>query len=137
MRKRIIIAGSRGFSDYEMMSETIIQYCKDKDLLPSDVEIIEGGAKGADDYGKRFALKYKLIKHTQMPADWSIGKQAGYIRNCDMADYAHQFDGGVLFAFWDGKSKGTNHMINIAKRKGMEVHVIKYPTYNTNCCFKN
>jgi len=38
-----------------------------------------------------------------------------------MADYAD-----ALVAFWDGKSKGTMHMINIAKKKGIQVKIIKY-----------
>ena len=33
---------------------------------------------------------------------------------------------GVLIAFWDGESKGTKHMINLAEKYGLEVHVIKY-----------
>lgn len=33
---------------------------------------------------------------------------------------------GVLIAFWDGKSKGTEHMIETAKKRGLEVVVHKY-----------
>lgn len=42
-----------------------------------------------------------------------------------MADYA-SLKKGVLFAFWDGKSVGTKHMIECAKKYGLEVHVINY-----------
>ena len=38
-----------------------------------------------------------------------------------MADYAN-----MLIAFWDRKSKGTNHMINIAKKAGLIVKVVYY-----------
>jgi hypothetical protein len=38
-----------------------------------------------------------------------------------MAEYA---DG--LIAFWDGKSKGTKHMIDIANKMGLKVRVIRY-----------
>jgi hypothetical protein len=38
-----------------------------------------------------------------------------------MADNA---DG--LIAFWDGKSKGTKHMIDIATKGGLKVRVISY-----------
>jgi hypothetical protein len=38
-----------------------------------------------------------------------------------MADYA---DG--LIAFWDGKSKGTKHMIDTATQKGLVVHIVNY-----------
>ena len=33
---------------------------------------------------------------------------------------------GVLFAFWDGKSRGTKNMNNMANRYGLEVHVVNY-----------
>lgn len=33
---------------------------------------------------------------------------------------------GILIAFWDGKSKGTKHMIDSAKRKGIIVKVFDF-----------
>jgi len=48
----------------------------------------------------------------EFPADWEkFGKSAGYIRNTEMAKA-----GNNLLAFWDGMSRGTEHMVNIAKR---------------------
>jgi len=38
-----------------------------------------------------------------------------------MAQYA---DG--LIAFWDGKSRGTKHMIDLAERADIEVRVFNY-----------
>jgi len=38
-----------------------------------------------------------------------------------MADYAD-----ALVAFWDGKSRGTMHMINLAKSAGLQVRVVNY-----------
>lgn len=48
-------------------------------------------------------------------------------RNAEMAKFAVE-DGnyGVLIAFWDGQSRGTKHMINLAMRYGLEVHVVNY-----------
>ena len=57
-----------------------------------------------------------------MPADWNkYGKRAGYLRNADMAKEAH-----ALIAFWDGKSKGTNHMIQLAKQNYLTIKVVLY-----------
>ena len=54
-----------------------------------------------------------------MEADWeTYGKSAGYRRNVDMAESAD-----ALVALWDGVSNGTKHMINIARQKGLRVHV--------------
>lgn len=32
----------------------------------------------------------------------------------------------ALIAFWDRKSKGTKNMINLAKKKGLQVFVAQY-----------
>lgn len=114
---KIIIAGSRGFSDYNLLT----QEC-DKILTEfEDIEIVSGGARGADKMGEFYA-KEKGYPVKIFPADWDkLGKSAGYIRNKQMAEYAD-----VLIAFWDGKSSGTNHMINLGKENNLGVHVIKY-----------
>ena len=57
----------------------------------------------------------------RFPADWeNLGRGAGYVRNVQMAFYAD-----ALIAFWDGESRGTKHMIDIAKEKGLMVRVIQ------------
>ena len=59
----------------------------------------------------------------KFPADWGgLGKRAGYLRNEQMADYAD-----ALIAVWDGKSKGTKHMIDSAASKGLIVKVFTFP----------
>ena len=58
----------------------------------------------------------------EFPAQWNeFGKRAGYIRNEEMAKYAD-----ACVAFWDGESKGTKHMIDLANKHKIEVRVIKY-----------
>lgn len=64
----------------------------------------------------------------RFPANWAaFGKRAGYIRNEQMAKYAVE-DGscGMLIAFWDGKSRGTKHMIDLANKHGLKVHVVSF-----------
>ena len=47
------------------------------------------------------------------------------MRNNIMAQYAEKSDElGVLIAFWDGKSKGTKMMIDLAKKNNLKVFVI-------------
>lgn len=56
------------------------------------------------------------------PAEWNrYGRSAGYRRNEQMAKIAD-----ALIALWDGQSKGTQHMIRLARSYGLEVLV-----YNT------
>lgn len=125
---KIIVAGSRGFNDYDIVSNRLLKYFKENRISSSDmsdIEIISGTARGADRLGERFALEHGC-KLTRMPADWErYGKRAGMIRNKEMARYAHQKYGGVLFAFWDGQSRGTKAMIDIAYKLGMEIIVVR------------
>jgi hypothetical protein len=115
--KKVIIAGSRDFSDFQLL------YAKCEEILESqtDIEIVSGTARGADKLGEHYAsLKGHSI--AKFPADWDKhGKAAGYLRNKDMADYAD-----CLIAFWDGSSRGTKHMIDLAKEKGLSVHIVNY-----------
>lgn len=127
---RIIVAGSRGFKNYDLLRDTLMDYLDfmdDKDVVdnPSQVKFISGTAKGADTLGEQFAYTYEYDV-IRFPADWNTyGKSAGYRRNAEMAKYASEAY-GVLFAFWDGQSRGTKHMIDLAKRYGLEIHVVNY-----------
>lgn len=130
---RVIIAGGRDFNDFKLLESNINKIFKqlsDEKLISiyvneSNIEIICGKARGADTLGEQFAKEYKLsIKY--FPADWNTyGKSAGYRRNAEMANYAKE-DNGVLIAFWDGKSKGTKHMIDLAKSNNIRVFIINY-----------
>lgn len=118
---RVIIAGSRTFNDYNKVVKAACEYLNPND----DITIISGAAKGADTLGELFADRNGLYL-VKMPAKWDLyGKRAGYLRNEEMANYAAE-GRGILLAFWNGKSPGTKHMIQIAKEKGLEVHIILY-----------
>jgi hypothetical protein len=116
---RLIIAGGRDFNDYELLKEKVDYILSNK---PKDnIEIVSGTARGADILGERYA-KEKGYKIMEFPAKWGqYGKSAGYKRNEEMANYASH-----CVCFWDGESKGTKHMIDIAKRERLNLRVIKY-----------
>ena len=116
--KRVIIAGGRDFNNYKELKK----YC-DKMLskISHKVEIVSGGARGADRLGEKYA-KEKGYKTYLYSADWeSYGKSAGVIRNEQMAEFAD-----LLIAFWDGESKGTANMIGLAKGYGLGIRVYYY-----------
>jgi hypothetical protein len=114
---RVIIAGSRGFNDYVKLSGVCDFLLQDQ----TDIEIVSGTAYGADQLGERYA-KERGYPVKQFPADWVRHKKAaGYIRNEEMAEY-----GDMLIAFWDGESKGTKHMINLAIEHGLKLSIKKY-----------
>ena len=105
---KIIIAGTRYYDDYEL-AENIIDDSL-KGIFEEGVEtIISGGARGADKLGETYAKKNN-IKLDIYPALWDkYGKSAGYRRNEQMAQNATS-----VIVFWDGKSKGAEHMINLS-----------------------
>ena len=124
---RIISAGSRDFNDYKFLKREVLNIVKYDNRPKEYVKIISGCARGADTLGEQFAKEFGL-EVKKFPADWDgLGKRAGYVRNAEMAKFAvEDYNDGMLIAFWDGKSRGTKHMIDLAKRYGLEVHVVSF-----------
>lgn len=131
---KVIIAGGRDYKDYNQLKS----YCKHLLQNKDNIEVVSGTAEGADSLGENFAIEHNLGLKS-FPAPWhevngkpksEIGtrkdgsqfwKKAGPVRNVQMANYAD-----ALIAFWDGKSKGTKHMIDTAKKLGLKVAVKRY-----------
>jgi len=110
---KVIIAGSRGFTSHVALRQSLRKYKQDVS------EVVCGMARGADLLGRQWALD-NGIPVKEFPAKWNkFGKSAGYIRNAEMADY-----GDALIAFWDGESRGTKMMIDLAKKKNLRVEVV-------------
>ena len=117
---KVVIAGSRGFSNYKLLYEKCNEILREK-RKTHNIVVISGHARGADLSGEKYASDMGFDLEI-FPAEWKkFGKSAGFRRNEQMAEVA---DG--LIAFWDGKSNGTKHMISIAEEKGISTRVIKY-----------
>lgn len=105
----VAVVGSRSFTDQDIAYNVL-------DTLHEQFRftgVVSGGARGADLLGKLWSQKNYLL-YTEHRPDWErFGKPAGYIRNKLIID-----DADVVVAFWNGKSKGTKHSINIAKKAG-------------------
>lgn len=113
---RVIVAGSRRFNDYPLLSAKLDHLLQHH----SEVEIVSGAASRADMLGERYALE-RGHPVKRFPANWSLGKRTGPIRNGKMVDYATH-----LVAFWNGWSRDTKNMIEQAQDKGLQVRVVKY-----------
>lgn len=121
---KVIIAGSRGFSNYKLLREQCNKFLREK-RKTSNIIVVSGGARGADKTGEKYAQDEGFALEIY-PAQWKkLGKQAGYRRNEQMAEVAD-----ALIAFWDGSSKGTKHMIDIMNKKNLLVKVVEYETSN-------
>jgi hypothetical protein len=115
---KVIIAGSRGIVDYNLVKGAIEYGIKHLGITPT--EVVSGGARGIDRLGERFA-KEKGITIKQFIPDWDgEGKKAGILRNKDMGDYAD-----ALISIWDGQSRGTKQMIEYMKSLGKPVYIAR------------
>lgn len=114
---RIAIVGSRDFHDYKSMKIFIF----DKIKLHQIETIVSGGASGADTLAEKFAKEFNL-KLEVYKANWELyGKKAGFVRNKDIVKNSE-----VIFAFWDGKSKGTENTIYLAEKSKKQVFVMEF-----------
>jgi len=119
---KLLVAGSR---DYANQSRTVITLLDDlvyqhffnldfKDIT----EVVSGCARGVDTAAILWAEKHN-IPVKKYPAVWTVdGKTdmaAGFKRNALMADYC---DAAIII--WDGKSRGTKHMMSELDKRGKE-----------------
>lgn len=120
---KLIIAGGRDIEEFSFLKSALLEsgYWE---AYGKTLEIVCGMAKGVDEMGRKFAKRNELILHP-FPADWeTYGKKAGPMRNTEMGKFAKENDGALL-ALWDGKSKGTKHMINWAVKNDLNHYVFR------------
>lgn len=120
MFKRIIVAGSRNYHNYQE-AESYINFCICRIRKEYNLVFVSGGCRGADALGERYAISngYAVERH---PAKWQpYGKAAGPIRNRTMimsADY--------VICFWDYQSRGTASLIEYAKEFNKLIRIKKF-----------
>ena len=112
---RVVVAGSRNFNDYNLLSSELDKFLAGK----KNVTIVSGTARGADRMGEQYAAEHGY-KIDQFPAEWSKYHQgAGPIRNLEMVKTAD-----AVVAFWDNQSTGTKNIIDCAKQENIPYKVI-------------
>lgn len=118
---RLAVVGSRTFTDYSLLCRWMGFMLRG--IEPEDIEIVSGGACGADSLAERYALADGLA-YKEFPADWHRnGRRAGFIRNREIVLRAER-----VLAFWDGCSAGTKHTINLATSMQKPVVVVGFKT---------
>ena len=114
---KIAVVGSRSFEDYTLFEKVMKTYLSEFD----NVAFVSGGAKGADALAQRYAEENGVEMIVFKP-EWSrYGRGAGYVRNKQIWQEA---DRGI--AFWDGKSKGTQHSFKLAHELEKPLQVYDY-----------
>lgn len=110
---RVIIAGSRTILEPKEVEKAVEQ----SPFYKKITIILCGDARGVDFLGQLYG-EYHGIPVEHYPAQWNqYGKSAGYRRNEQMAQNAD-----ALILVWDGQSKGSDHMLEIAKRYNLEIY---------------
>ena len=130
---RVLVCGSRTWSDKEAILKALFSAEHEYDEYIK--VLIHGGANGADKLAGEAARemcgysvpKEQVLANTPeirvFPANWNLyGKAAGFIRNQQMLDEGKP---DLVLAFWDGESRGTKMMIDLAKKAGVPVKVIQ------------
>lgn len=96
--------------------------------MPENVElIVSGGASGIDTLAEDYAKKHNIPTLIISPNYEKYGKAAPLKRNEEIVNKAD-----VIIAFWDMKSKGTEHVINYAKSQNKKVILHKVVNLKIN-----
>ena len=106
---KLLIVGSRNITNYDLSPHISSQTSL----------IISGGAHGIDTLAEQYADQHRISKLILRP-DYSHYKKVAPIkRNQQMVDLADE-----VLVIWDGKSKGTLHTIEYAKKAQKVINVI-------------
>ena len=110
---KVLVCGSRDWTDAAPVAERLAE------LAGNDCEIIHGAARGVDQLAAGLAPFYGFTVRA-FPADWELyGKRAGILRNLAMLDA----EPDLVLAFQRNGSRGTQHTIDEARRRGIPVEV--------------
>ena len=109
--RTVLVCGSRGFPRSVMVEEL-------PRLTAGATHLIHGDCRGPDRWSEELL---DVTEVTRVPADWSAhGKAAGFVRNGQMVDMRPD----LVIAFWDGRSRGTENTIALARKAGLRVIVV-------------
>ena len=113
---RLVVAGSRDFDDYTLLSAELDKLLAGK----TNITIVSGTARGADRLGERYAAEHNL-RIERFPAEWEkYHKGAGPIRNMKMVQSAD-----VVIVFWDNESSGTKNIIECARKQDIPYRIVR------------
>jgi hypothetical protein len=114
----VLVCGSRGWTDRTAIFDRIAE-------LPPGTVVFQGKARGADMIAEQ-ACAFHGLKSVGFPANWArLGRSAGVVRNLEMLDASPD----LVIAFQLDGSRGTQHTIDEARRRGIpvEIHAASRP----------
>ena len=121
---RILICGSRDWSDKRRIGRYLDDLLVAEGLEPANLVVIHGACKGAD-YHAGMEAKGRGISVVEYPANWvKHGLCAGPVRNQQMIDDGKP-DRVIAFHADLNSSKGTKDMVARAKFHDIPVTIIQ------------
>ena len=143
---RVVIAGSWSLKDYASVAAVLdVLLCREKGAF----EVVLGGVGGMDTWAGRWAherglsvtvmraprhiLQGSHVMRRVTRAGRVFNAPAGLDRNIHMVAYANR-----VITLWDGKSRGTGHMITLAKLLGrpVTVEILGHNLRNNNSAWR-
>ena len=92
-----------------------------EEYIPQGVsEIVSGGAKGIDLCARKYAIENNIKIREFLPKYEIYKKGAPLKRNIEIIEYAD-----IVLAFWDGKSKGTEFVIDACNERNIICKIIR------------
>lgn len=122
--KRILICGDREWTNESLMRQEIRRF---SDMFGPFL-LVHGAARGADTMAGAICEEMGFPVEAY-PADWKrYGRAAGPIRNQQMLDTGPDF----VLAFHGhlNESKGTKHMVEIARKASVTTMIFGDDTYD-------
>jgi len=110
--KRLLITGSRYGWDEDALKQALFDALRE--LGTEDTILVHGAAPGVDAQAATIWQNWGLQDEPH-PADWSIGKKAGPLRNQEMVDLGAD----LCLAFPAVDSRGTRHCLGAAQTAGI------------------
>lgn len=107
---KLLIAGSRSITEFDLT-----------EYVTNDVNlIITGGATGIDKIAEEYARVHKISRLILLPQYNLYKRSAPLKRNEQMVDISDK-----VLVIWDGKSKGSQHTIKYAQKKGKKLLIVE------------
>lgn len=127
---RVLVTGSRDWDDrvtlYRALHKHVVEPHRKKGydssghfidwLPPEDFVLVHGACPtGADAMATDWCVGYNFMPE-QHPADWRIGKHAGFKRNAEMVNLGAD----LCLAFIKNESKGASMTAEAAEKAGIK-----------------
>lgn len=118
---KLLVAGSRDWDLVTVLDRWIWHWTHHV----KDVTLIEGGAQGADELARKYALIKGWEIETYLPKYDKHGVRATHVRNQLMVDQ----NPDLVLIFWRDRSPGTKSTITKAFQAGLLTRVCYYEDY--------